>query len=275
MIVFNETSCVPVISLGAGVQSSTMALMAACGEITPMPLAAIFADTQAEPASVYRWLDWLEKQLPFPVARVSKGSLREGMLKVRTSRKSGLTYEKHSIPAHIEHPTRGNGILGRHCTLSYKITPITQWLRQYKKQTVSLWIGISVDESDRMKPNRESWIRNRWPLIEKDMTRQDCLDWMKSHGYPMPPRSSCIFCPYHNDAEWHQMKTEDVEAWEEAIATEIALQETIRQIPQIEGVPYLHASRQPLPTVELKPRSRERQIQRNLFRNECEGMCGV
>lgn len=54
------------ISLGAGVQSSTMALMAELGEITPRPNAAIFADTQAEPASVYRWLDWLEKQLSFP-----------------------------------------------------------------------------------------------------------------------------------------------------------------------------------------------------------------
>jgi len=32
-----------VISLGAGVQSSTMALMAAAGEITPMPDCAIFA----------------------------------------------------------------------------------------------------------------------------------------------------------------------------------------------------------------------------------------
>jgi len=56
-----------VISLGAGVQSSTMALMAAHGEIHPMPDCAVFADTQVEPQSVYRWLDWLEKQLPFPV----------------------------------------------------------------------------------------------------------------------------------------------------------------------------------------------------------------
>ena len=35
------------LSLGAGVQSSTLALMAAKGEIGPMPDAAIFADTQA------------------------------------------------------------------------------------------------------------------------------------------------------------------------------------------------------------------------------------
>ena len=59
------------LSLGAGVQSSTIALMAAAGEITPMPKAAIFADTEAEPASVYKWLEWLERQLPFPVHRVT------------------------------------------------------------------------------------------------------------------------------------------------------------------------------------------------------------
>lgn len=63
------------LSLGAGVQSSTLALMAAAGEVTPMPDGAIFADTQAEPASVYRWLDRLETMLPFPVHRVTAGSL--------------------------------------------------------------------------------------------------------------------------------------------------------------------------------------------------------
>ena len=42
-----------VLSLGAGVQSSTLALMASRGEIGPMPDCAIFADTGAEPAKVY------------------------------------------------------------------------------------------------------------------------------------------------------------------------------------------------------------------------------
>lgn len=60
-----------------------MALMAAHGKITPMPHAAIFADTQAEPESVYRWLDWLEKQLPFPVHRVTAGSLFKDTLRIR------------------------------------------------------------------------------------------------------------------------------------------------------------------------------------------------
>lgn len=43
-----------IISLGAGVQSTTMALMAAHGEIEPMPDCAIFADTKVEPAAVVR-----------------------------------------------------------------------------------------------------------------------------------------------------------------------------------------------------------------------------
>lgn len=68
---------IDVISLGAGVQSSTMGLMAGEGLITPMPVAAVFADTQAEPKSVYKWLDWLEKKLPFPVIRVTQGNLEE------------------------------------------------------------------------------------------------------------------------------------------------------------------------------------------------------
>jgi hypothetical protein len=62
-----------ILSLGAGVQSSTMALMAAEGELTPMPDCAIFADTGAEPKHVYDFLDYVESLVPFPVHRVMEG----------------------------------------------------------------------------------------------------------------------------------------------------------------------------------------------------------
>ena len=69
------------LSLGAGVQSSTLALMAARGEVKGYPQqihGAIFADTQDEPRSVYDWLMWLEKEIcrspfPYPVYRVTAG----------------------------------------------------------------------------------------------------------------------------------------------------------------------------------------------------------
>lgn len=42
-----------VLSLGAGVQSTTLVLMAAHGVVGPMPDCAIFADTGWEPKAVY------------------------------------------------------------------------------------------------------------------------------------------------------------------------------------------------------------------------------
>lgn len=67
-----------VLSLGAGVQSTTLALMAAHGEVGPMPDCAVFADTGWEPQAVYDHLAWLRSPnvLPFPVHVVSGGDLR-------------------------------------------------------------------------------------------------------------------------------------------------------------------------------------------------------
>ena len=85
------------INLGAGVQSSCMALMAARGELGPMPDAAIFADTQAEPDSVYKWLKFLEKELPFPVHKVTLGSLTKESLDKKIG-KDGKTKMRRLIP---------------------------------------------------------------------------------------------------------------------------------------------------------------------------------
>lgn len=71
-----------VLSLGAGVQSTTLALMAAHGEIGPMPDCAIFADTGWEPRAVYEHLAWLRSLnvLPFSVHIVSDGTIRDGLV---------------------------------------------------------------------------------------------------------------------------------------------------------------------------------------------------
>lgn len=109
------TEAINVISLGAGVQSSTMALMCAKGELPYKVTAAIFADTQAEPQSVYRWLDWLEKQLPFPVYRVTAGSLVTETFRERIS-KNGRPYLKNFIPSFSLSDHGELGMLPRKCT---------------------------------------------------------------------------------------------------------------------------------------------------------------
>ena len=72
------TQSLTVISLGGGVQSSVMALMASGGAFGQLPDCAIFADTHWEPPSLYTHLDWLTERLGFPLYVVDNGrSLRE------------------------------------------------------------------------------------------------------------------------------------------------------------------------------------------------------
>lgn len=262
-----------IISLGAGVQSSTMALMAAHGEITPMPDCAIFADTGAEPQGVYKWLDWLEMQLPFPVYRVSNGNLRDDIL----SAVAGLNRTGHlGQPPFFSEPRPGasaRGMLRRKCTGTYKITPIKRKVRELTKgKACSQWIGISTDEVQRMKPSGVKYITHRWPLIERDMSRLDCLAWMNARGYPTPTKSACTFCPYHDDALWREMKANDPASFADAVMIDKAIEDGIPSA----GAHFrlaLHGSMKRLAEVDFRTAEDAGQV--SLFDDECTGLCGT
>ena len=267
-----------IISLGAGVQSTTMALMAARGEITPMPDGAIFADTQWEPQSVYDHLDWLEGELPYPVYRVSAGDLRADVLDDRNIGGAGLNGFT-PIPAFS-----ASGIATRQCTSQYKIIPIVRQARVLlglspgervkRDMSVEQWMGISIDEAHRMRDSRLAYITHRYPLIERGMSRGDCIVWQETH-YPGRafPRSACIGCPYHSDAEWARMSKSD---FADACEVDDALRADgprLRPREGDDGHLYLHRSLIPLRDVQLRPR--EQGYSLGLFGEECEGMCGV
>lgn len=293
-----------ILSLGAGVQSSTMALMAAHGEITPMPDCAVFSDTQAEPRVVYDWLDWLEKQLQFPVHRVTAGNLEIDTLNSKSRRrianppfytapliqthKANSTGDRTNLPPPFYTINRGKeGQLKRQCTREYKIEPLNKFARQYVgllkgmrapkgEILVTRWIGISMDEAHRSKLSKEAWATNRHPLLELHMTRQHCLDWMAAKGYPRPGKSACYFCPYHDDSMWRDMKINQPDEWERAVEFDKAIRHgTVRGV---HAPVFLHKSCKPLPEVDL--RNAEDAGQQSLFDEhgfavECEGMCGL
>ena len=248
-----------IISLGAGVQSSTMALMAAKGEIGPMPDCAIFADTGAEPRGVYEWLDWLEKQLPFPVYRVNGGSLRDESLTLRQSKDGQGSYVRNVVPAYTLSPEGKKGMLLRKCTADFKLAPLArkwrQLMREANERKITSWIGISLDEAQRMKPSRVQYAKNRWPLIEEGMTRLHCLQWMERRGYPTPPKSACSFCPYHSDEQWRQLKANDPDAFADAVDFERRWNEVVltdKRPSQTKGVIRLHRSCLPLDQVDFR-----------------------
>jgi hypothetical protein len=313
-----------ILSLGAGVQSSTMALMAASGEITPMPQCAIFADTQAEPKSVYAWLDWLENQLPFPVRRVTAGNLEADALRVRQRKDGKGSWVPSGVPHYSINADGSKGHGPRQCTGDFKLNPIIKEQRQQVIELLPDWrrihrfalkelrayeaamrvwkrckkagiecvlpvrpegawmecqsdalviamIGISWDEALRMKPALRPWIRNYYPFVERKITRHSCLLWMEKRGFPRPPRSACVFCPYHSDVEWLRLKTEEPQEFQRAVEFERAYQAAKSATVSRKGfIPFLHDSRQNLDTVVFDGEDTV-----DFFQAECQGMCGL
>lgn len=278
-----------------------------------MPTCAIFADTQAEPKSVYDYLAWLEKHLPFPVYRVTNGSLTERITTTRTNQKTGKEYYSNMIPAFVQtrkviwvcakcskRVTRsiceecgsneakkievlGKGIIGRSCTYTFKLTPLYKKEREIGRikrgqKTVGVisWIGISLDEATRMKPSRNKWSRNIYPLVDRGMKRHDCLRWMAAKGFPTPPRSACSYCPFHSDVEWRRLRDHEPEEFAKAVQVEKQLQAChakIKTYRRMQGTAFLHDSLKPLDQVDFS--TDEDHGQQLMFQNECEGMCGV
>ena len=116
-----------ILSLGAGVQSSTLALMIEKGEV-PMVDAAIFADTMAEPKEVYDHLTWLEKQLSYPIYKVSGGDLTQDSI---DNAEGKGKYNFVEVPLFTKNNETGKkGLLRRQCTSNYKIRPVNKKIRE-------------------------------------------------------------------------------------------------------------------------------------------------
>ncbi|MFI6321578.1 hypothetical protein ACIBG8_28865 [Nonomuraea sp. NPDC050556] len=241
------------LSLGAGVQSSALLLLAIEGRI-PRFDCAIFADTQFEPAAVYGHLDRLEKlasDAGIPVRRVSSGDLR----------RDSLDIERRfvSMPLFVLGRNGARGMLRRQCTSEYKIAPIKAEARRllgyphparvprsvYAEQA----IGISVDEFHRAKDAPVRYLRNVFPLLELGWTRADCRTYLTSQGFADTPRSACLACPYHQDREWAHLRDTDPDGWAEAIAFDEAIRHGYPGARKIDATYYLHRSRKPLAEV--------------------------
>jgi hypothetical protein len=246
---------VKVISLGWGIQSWTLVAMSALGEIEKVDY-AIHADTTHERNATYLFAKhnttWIE----------DKG------IKVITVKSSNPDVVNSrggvDIPAYVEN----QGVLNRHCTGDWKIAEIRRWLQKNRdKQQIEQWIGISLDEYQRMKSSNVKYITNRWPLIEKKMTRNDCVKWLVKHDLEVPTKSACVFCPFQNTAEWRSVKNNRLD-WESAIEADNGIREA-----RMPGKLFVHPARVPLTEVDLQTEQEKGQLE--LWDNECFGVCGV
>jgi hypothetical protein len=240
-----------VLSLGAGVQSTTLALLAAEGRL-PKPDAAIFADTQWEPAAVMAHLDQLAVVLDaagIPLHRVTVGSLRADAIDPE--------HRFASVPYFIRNPDGTEGMGRRQCTSEYKLKPIKAKVREllgYPYPTpvprgvwAEQWIGFSTDEIHRVRDTLDvQYARPRYPLLELGMSRKDCRRWLTARGWGSTTKSACIGCPFHGNRQWRDMRDNRPEEWADAVAFDAAIRKGGARGLPLNGEAFLHRSRVPL-----------------------------
>lgn len=216
-----------VFSFGGGVQSTAVLVLAAQGKVQYD--AFVFAnvgDDSENPATIAYMQD---VALPFADKH---GILMEEVAVIRRKqgRESLLQWQLRDERS-IRLPVRlGNGAIARRsCTGEFKIMPIARWTKAHgatPENPATLGLGISMDEMLRMKTSRIPWQENEYPLIDRRMSRNDCLTLIREAGLPQPPKSSCWFCPFKSMNQWRDQRREQPDLFEKSVALEKTLNAT-------------------------------------------------
>ena len=151
-----------------------------------------------------------------------------------------------SIPIPVR---MSNGAPGkRSCTVDFKIRVVSKWLKTNgatKKNRAITGLGISLDEIERART--DSGIQHQiieYPLLDLGLTRRDCVKIIQESGLPVPPKSSCYFCPFHNDHVWQDMKRNNIELFEKSVALEKLINDRKKILGKAQV--FLHRSCVPL-----------------------------
>lgn len=197
------------LSLGAGLQSSLLALMIANGDLPQYSDARIvFADTGGEMPETYRFIEEvLEPHLNARGYEIIKLTHPNGPLLERFRRKG-------KIPLGWVNPecsyTSKKQLIWRYYREMHGIPDRNgkKYLHHRHIRIVEL-LGISVDEISRAKQVPEKWIERRYPLIDMGLQRQDLPPLYRKYGIEPPPKSGCWFCPNRGIHYFRRLKERD------------------------------------------------------------------
>ena len=90
----------------------------------------------------------------------------------------------------------------RMCTHRFKIDVIQKY---YEKPCFN-FMGIDYGEAHRATGGIHKNVENRYPLIEAEMNRDDCENYIKNHNLPVPVKSGCYFCPFQRIYDWKELR---------------------------------------------------------------------
>ena len=237
------------LSFGAGTQSSALLCLYEKGVLKNLK-GAIFADTGSEPQAVYDWIDFLKTKIKkIPIHRVTskRGKLHD----------YALSASHNPVPlfGFVKNRNYYKAVMGkRSCTFLFKILPVYKKIRElegckkYQRlepKSVQMAIGISRDEIIRAKPSRVPWIENKHPLLEMDLTRENCKEIVFDYLGKYPPRSACVFCPFLKNKQILEIK-KNKKDWALAVKFDEGCRNQSKDV-----VSFTHSSRVPLSKVNL------------------------
>jgi hypothetical protein len=278
------------LSLGGGVQSSVMLLLAIHDELE-RPDHVLFADTGWDGERTMNHVAWCERKCEkagIPFHRVTAGNIREDMMIARTADSGenvkvadlvGRTGRYATMPLFVDTGGPVEGRIRRQCTAEYKLAPLRakqrellgyQSRQRIPEASCEVWIGISTDEARRAAPSRDRWVDNVFPLIAPlKMSRSDCQAWWERH-YPHHAlgKSACLGCPNRSDREWGEMKRNRPDEWTQVVEFDTA----IRATTGMRGAAYLHRSLRPLDAVPLGEGQDTLDLEDAVY---CAGGCGL
>lgn len=248
---------VTVWSCGGGVQSTAIAALIVSGRL-PVPDYAAIVDTNRELSSTWKYMEEV----------TAPALLKVGCVLHRIDKRDFATVDLMGgkdgnsllIPAFS---TKGNDIgkmLG-YCSNEWKQRVLHRWLRKNGVKSADVWMGISTDELQRAAFPKGAWTK-KYPLIDAQMNRGDCIALAERMGWPSPPRSSCWMCPNHTQAEWRDIKENHPTDWIKAVKFEKHIQKT-------DPHAWLHGDAKPLSECDLTEQNE------SMFTRCASGMCFV
>lgn len=226
---------VSVVSYGGGVQSTALLVLAAQGKIdfktflfcnvgddSENPETLTYVRQIATPFALQHGLEIVELQKV----------LRSGSVETIYGRITKEGSRSIEIPVRMSNGAPGN----RSCTADFKVKVVDKWLREHngKVEGAQVGLGISLDEFQRVKPNMDpstmKWKENVFPLIDLRMDRQQCMNVIKSAGLPVPPKSSCYFCPFHRMNVWQEMRQNQPDLFWKSVKLEELINERRKKL---------------------------------------------
>lgn len=206
-----------VCAYGGGVNSTALLVgMTNAGEKVDLIL---FANTGGERPDTYAYIKMFSKWL------VERG--QPEIITVQTQNKDGdcITLEQWCLDNNAL-PAIAYGF--KSCSEKHKIRPVNKYLNHHQGcidtwatgEKVTKLIGFDADESHRVKDFDDPKYTVKYPLVDWDWGRDECIRTIQAAGLCSPGKSSCFYCPSMKAHEIKLLNAQYPELAQRAMAME-------------------------------------------------------